>query len=165
MKIEFLIFTVALLVLNPAFAGLDKDLPESAECRKKIFDAEYHLRELRYQKNQSKNEAELKVFAENAHVYANLAYDFCLKLAESGNTDGMIRTALMNGGSWGFIAADSIVKDDKVAEMWMIKAAEKGNSFAQKTLIRCYKKGFCGLDKDLEKAEFWREKLLKNTNK
>jgi len=75
------------------------------------------------------------------------------KMAEKGDPTAQFNMGLMyHSGAAGQL-------DEKQAVTWYQRAAENGHTGAQEYLAAGYLEGWFGLDKDMEKYEYWTQRL------
>jgi uncharacterized protein len=88
-----------------------------------------------------------------AQQWYKKAADSYLISATAGNARSQTRLCFM------FASGSGVAEDYAEAFRWCEKAAQQGNSTAQRNLSSFYEHGL-GVKKDLEKAKYWKAKFL-----
>jgi uncharacterized protein len=83
------------------------------------------------------------------------AYGWLERAAASGTTDAQFAVAQYNLG-----LPEPTAEQQERGRKWLIAAADAGHRTALRRLIATYKKGGFGLDRDLEKAKVYGERLF-----
>lgn len=95
---------------------------------------------------------------DEASKWQNKAVDAWRKMANEGNTLGMLQLAEL------YMEGDVVELDKEEGVKWYRKAAETGNAVAQFKLATCYKKGD-GVEEDREEAAKWMLKAAGHGNR
>ena len=107
-----------------------------------------------------------------AHSQGGNAYNAGLLASEAGNYDAAVSSwqplAKQGDGAAQFNLALmyhrglGVVANEAVAVQWYQKSASNGYPKAQEFLAAAYREGWFGLQKDLQKAAYWDQKLVEN---
>jgi TPR repeat protein len=105
--------------------------------------------------SQGKNGYNAGLLASEAGDYKRAVVEW-QPLASKGNAAAQFNLALMYHRGLG------VLLDEKKAVHWYQESASNGYVKAQEFLAAAYREGWFGLEKDLQKAEYWDQQLANN---